>query len=47
VDRRAVVSSAAGKRPVTSAKTRPIRHIVRGRGRLAGRIKKSCTSGLF
>ena len=46
--RRAAASSAAGKR-IRNAREHRARyaHIVRDRGRLAGRIKKSCTSGLF
>ena len=47
--RRAAASSAAGRRVCQrAAKSRPTAHVVRDAPRrLAGQIKKSCTSGLF
>ena len=48
VHRRAAVSSAAGNAFLYGWRNRArYARIARGRGRLAGRIKKSCTSGLF
>jgi len=45
---RAAVSPAGGKRTFNAWQNAPIRpYRARNAGRLAGRIKKSCTSGLF
>jgi translation initiation factor IF-1 len=46
-DERSVPPPVSVRVPVTQQKRARYAHIVRECGRLAGRIKKSCTSGLF